>query len=127
MTYVKESGKSVEEASKDLEAAVARHGFGVLHTYDFRKTLKEKGFPIEQECRVLEVCNPRQAQAVLNHDMQLNMALPCRISVYEEAGKTRIGMIPPTDLLGLVSKLDALRTVAGEVETAIRNMIDEAA
>jgi uncharacterized protein (DUF302 family) len=127
MTYVKQSRKSVEEASKDLEAAVARHGFGVLHTYDFRQTLKEKGFPIEQECRVLEVCNPRQAQAVLNHDMQLNMALPCRISVYEEAGQTRIGMIPPTDLLGLVSKLDALRAVAGEVETAIRSMIDEAA
>ena len=127
MTYVKQSRKSVEEASKDLEAAVARHGFGVLHTYDFRQTQKEKGFPIEQECRVLEVCNPRQAQAVLNHDMQLNMALPCRISVYEEAGQTRIGMIPPTDLLGLVSKLDALRAVAGEVETAIRSMIDEAA
>lgn len=127
MTYVKQTAKTVDEAARDLEAAVTRHGFGVLHTYDFRQTLQEKGFPIEQECRVLEVCNPRQAQAVLNHDMALNMALPCRISVYEEAGTTRIGMIPPTDVLGLVSKSDALRTVAGDVETAIRNMIDEAA
>lgn len=127
MTYVIETPKSVDEAARDLQAAVERNGFGVLHTYDFRETLKEKGFPIEAECRVLEVCNPRQAQAVLNHDMELNMALPCRISVYEEAGTTHIGMIPPGDILGLVSGSDALRAVAGEVEEAIRRMIDEAA
>ncbi len=127
MTYVKETRKDVAQATKDLEAAVARHGFGVLHTYDLHETLQSKGFPIRNACRVLEVCNPRHAQAVLDHEMALNMALPCRISVYEEAGATRIGMIPPSEILGLVSKSDALRTVAGEVETAIRSMIDEAA
>jgi uncharacterized protein (DUF302 family) len=127
MTYVKETRKDVAQATKDLEAAVARHGFGVLHTYDLHETLENKGYPIRNACRVLEVCNPRHAQAVLDHDMALNMALPCRISVYEEQGMTRIGMIPPSEILGLVSKSDALRTVAGEVETAIRTMIDEAA
>lgn len=127
MTYVKATPKSVDEAVRDLEAAVVRHGFGVLHAYDFRRTLAEKGFPIDRECRVLEVCNPRQAQAVLEHDMSLNMALPCRISVYEDAGETRIGMIPPTDLLGLVVGQGDLQGVAADVEAAIRGMIDEAA
>ena len=43
-----------------------------------------------EECRVLEVCNPRQAAAVLSSDMRLNMALPCRLSVYTESGVTKI-------------------------------------
>ena len=85
MTYVKETRKDVAQATKDLEAAVARHGFGVLHTYDLHETLQSKGFPIRNACRVLEVCNPRHAQAVLDHEMALNMALPCRISVNHDS------------------------------------------
>ncbi|MEJ2514267.1 MAG: DUF302 domain-containing protein [Gammaproteobacteria bacterium] len=127
MTYVKNSGKSVEEAARDLQAAVERHGFGVLHTYDLTRTLEGKGYPIARECRIFEVCNPGQAQAVLSHDMELNMALPCRVSVYESSEGTRIGMIPPTDVLGLISDSPELSEVAGEVEEAIRRMIDEAA
>lgn len=127
MTYVKNSSKSVEDAARDLRAAVERLGFGVLHTYDLTQTLESKGYPISRECRIFEVCNPAQAQAVLSHDMELNMALPCRVSVYESGQGTRIGMIPPQDILGLISDSAELRQVAGEVEGAIRRMIDEAA
>jgi uncharacterized protein (DUF302 family) len=31
--------------------------------------------------------------------MTVNLALPCRISVYEEGGKVKIGMVRPTALL----------------------------
>jgi uncharacterized protein (DUF302 family) len=127
MIYVKESAKSVADATRDLEAAVARHGFGVLHSYDFQKTLREKGFDLPQQCRVLEVCNPKQASEVLQRDMSVNLALPCRISVYEEDGTTRIGMLRPSALLGLVSRAAGLRAIADEVERAIVAMIDEAA
>ncbi|MBI4574536.1 MAG: DUF302 domain-containing protein [candidate division NC10 bacterium] len=47
-------------------------------------------------CKILEVCNPQRATQVLTANMGVNMALPCRISVYQEGGKTRIGMIRPT-------------------------------
>jgi uncharacterized protein (DUF302 family) len=127
MLYVKESAKSVDEATRDLEAAIARHGFGVLHSYDFQKTLREKGFDLPQQCRVLEVCNPKQASEVLRRDIRINLALPCRISVYQEGGATRIGMLRPTALLGLLSQAEGLRAVADEVERAIVAMIDEAA
>ena len=32
---------------------------------DFKQTLESKGFPLANECRVLEVCNPGQASEVL--------------------------------------------------------------
>ena len=126
MIYTRQTSKSVADATRDVEAAVAAHGFGVLHTYDFQKTLAEKGFPLANGCRVLEVCNPRQASEVLVADMALNMVLPCRLSVYEDKGTTTIGMLPPTDLLPLVSKDPGIATAAADVERTMRAIIDDA-
>ena len=123
--YVRTTSKSVDEAVSDLEAAVQRNGFGVLHTYDFRATLHSKGFDLPNECRVLEVCNPRQASEILNRNMNVNMALPCRISVYEDGGQTKIGMIRPTALLALISESEELSEAAEEVEKTVIEIIEE--
>jgi uncharacterized protein (DUF302 family) len=123
---ITETSKSVEQATADLQEAVKKHGFGVLHIYDLKATLKEKGAPIENECRVLEVCNPQQAQKVLSSDMSMNMALPCRVSVYEQEGRTRIGLLSPKDMLGMLSDRPELAQVAAEVETAMQRMIEDA-
>ena len=126
MQYVVETSKSVEQASTDLEAAVKKHDFGVLHVHNLRETLKKKGFDLPNECRILEVCNPQQAIGVLTEDMSMNMALPCRISVYEEGGKTKIGMIKPTSLLASLSQSKVLMGIAEEVERKTIQMIEEA-
>lgn len=126
MLYIKETQKSVDHAFKDLEASIKQHGFGLLHYYDFKQTLKDKGFHLANECRVLEVCNPKQACEVLHMNMAINMALPCRISIYEEAGKTFIGMIPPSALLGLISPAADLQQLAKGVEDTTRRIIDDA-
>lgn len=126
MYYTVESSKSFEQASTDLDAAVKRHNFGVLHVHDIGNTLRSKGLAFTENCRVFEVCNPAQAAKVLASDMRMNMALPCRISVYTEKGKTRIGMIKPQDMLSLLSKDPALNQVAKEVEEKTMLMINEA-
>ncbi len=127
MYYIVDSKKPVNDAAADLEAAVKRHGFGVLHVYDLKQTLKNKGVDLPIECRIFEVCNPQQAAKVLAADPDLNMALPCRISVYEHSGGTRIGTIKPGELLGLLTTKTELTGVATAVEAAIKQMIDEAA
>jgi len=127
MKFIVETNKSVEQAASDLEAAVKNHKFGVLHVHDLQATLRNKGLDLENACKVFEVCNPHKAQAVLNDDMSLNMALPCRISVWSEQGKTRIGMIQPREMLALLSDSAALAAVADEVETTTRRIIEEAA
>ncbi len=126
MYYIVESDKSFEQAATDLEAAVKNHGFGVLHVHDIGNTLRGKGVAFEPQCRVFEVCNPVQASKVMAADMRLNMALPCRISVYTEGGKTRIGMIKPAAILASLSQDPALAVVAQEVEQKTSQMIDEA-
>ncbi len=126
MYYIVETSKSFDQAATDLESAVKRHGFGVLHIHDLGATLRSKGQAFDEECKVLEVCNPGQAAKVMAIDMRLNMALPCRISVYTEKGKTKIGLIKPVQMLSALSQDAALIQVAKEVEEITIQMIDEA-
>lgn len=126
MYYIVDTPKSFEQASADLEAAVKRHQFGVLHVHDLGNTLRGKGVAFKDECKVFEVCNPGQAAKVMGLDMRLNMALPCRISVYTEQGQTRIGLIKPAAMLAGLSQDATLLQIANEVEAQTLQMVDEA-
>jgi uncharacterized protein (DUF302 family) len=124
--YIVESKKSFDQASADLDSAVKRHGFGVLHVHDLGTTLRSKGIAFAEQCKVFEVCNPGQAAKVLSTDMRLNMALPCRISVFTEKGRTKIGLIKPVQMLSSLSKDAALVEVAKQVEDKTIQMVDDA-
>ncbi|MHB1200930.1 MAG: DUF302 domain-containing protein [Polaromonas sp.] len=126
MYYIVNTSKPFNQASSDLESAVVRLGFGVLHVHDLGTTLRSKGIAFTEECKVFEVCNPAQAAKVLTTDMRLNMALPCRISVFTEKGKTKIGLIRPVQMLTALSQDAALVQVAKEVEEKTIQMVDEA-
>ncbi len=124
MYYVVDTEKTFEQASVDLESEVKKLGFGVLHIHDLGKTLRSKGIDFKENCRVFEVCNPVQAAKVLSIEMRLNMALPCRISVYTENGSTKIGTIKPTRMLSALSNEPRLLEIAKEVEDKMIQMID---
>jgi uncharacterized protein (DUF302 family) len=127
MRYIIETNKTPAAAVEDLRAAVAKHGFGVLHAYNLQETLNSKGFPLPHACHILEVCNPEQASKVLTEDIGMNIALPCRISVYEENGQTKIATALPTKVLSALSASPALAAVAEDVETKMKAMMNDAA
>jgi uncharacterized protein (DUF302 family) len=116
---------SVAEAVERLTAALLQRKFGVLHIHNLKGTLNGKGVPFEPECQVMEVCNPQQAAKVLGEDLDLNMALPCRVSVYEKGGQTVIGMLSPKAMLAELSDSPVLRDVAAEVESILKDAIEE--
>lgn len=126
MVHVVESAKPLDQLGKDLEAACARHKFGVLGMHDLKMKMAEKGVPFTRECRVFEVCNPLQAKRVLEANLEISTALPCRISVYEEGGRTRLATIKPTAMIALYPTPE-LRGVAEEVEATLARILEEAA
>ena len=126
MLHVVESRKAIDRVAKDLEAAVTRHRFGVLGMHDLKETMARKGVTFARECRIFEVCNPHQAKRVLEANLEISTALPCRISVYEEAGVTKLATIRPTALIGLYPNPE-LAGVAEEVERTLVQIMDEAA
>ena len=126
MLHIVESTKSLDRVMADLEQAVFRNKFGVLAVLDLKAKMAEKGVPFTRECRILEVCNPHQAKKVLEANLEISTALPCRISVYQEGGKTKLATIKPTAMIDLFPNPE-LKGVAEEVETTLKLIMDEAA
>jgi uncharacterized protein (DUF302 family) len=121
-----ESKKSLAEIGCDLEAAAQKHKFGVLAVHDLRAKMQEKGLEFQGECLIYEVCSPYQAKKVLESNLELSTALPCRISVYRTGTGYTLATIRPTTLVELFHA-DGLRAVAEEVEQTILSIMQEAA
>ena len=125
MLYEKEAKGTVDEVVAKIEVAAKANKFGVLGIHDLKQKMNAKGFDFGPECRVLEVCNPGKAKMVLEADMSISNALPCRISVYEDGGTVKVSTLKPTQLLGLFGRPE-LESVAKEVEEAMLRIIDAA-
>ena len=126
MLFKVSSNKNVTETAAALQSAVEANHFGVMQVHDLKQTMIKKGVEFGRECLIFEVCQPQQAKKVLDEDMSISTALPCRISIYEEAGKTILATLKPTTLLAMfdVQRLD---TVAQDVETTIVSIMRQAA
>jgi uncharacterized protein (DUF302 family) len=120
------SDKTVSEAAADLQAAVQANHFGVMQVHNLKETVAKKGVEFESECLIFEVCQPQQAKKVLDQNMSVSTALPCRISIYEENGKTILATLKPTILLAMFNA-PQLEGVAQEVEDTIVKIMKEAA
>lgn len=118
--------KTVSEAAAALQAAVQANHFGVMQVHDLKETMTKKGVEFARECLIFEVCQPQQAKKVLEENMSVSTALPCRISLYEDGGKTIMATLKPTALLALFNT-PQLKTVAQEVEDTILKIMREAA
>ena len=125
MLYVQVANGTVDQALKKLEEAATANKFGVLTVHNLKQKLNAKGVESEPECRIVEVCNPKKAKSVLEADMSISNALPCRISIYEEDGKVKVSTLRPTAVLGLFGQ-PKLKPIAEEVEEAMIRMIDAA-
>lgn len=126
MIYKLESKKDFEVVVKDFEEAAKRHKFGVLANHNVKETLNSKGVEFAPECRIVEICNPHQAKKVLEANLDISTALPCRVAIYKDKGKVTLSTIKPTALLSMFPNPE-LKNTAEEVEKEIMEMMKEAA
>ncbi|MFZ3579784.1 DUF302 domain-containing protein [Virgibacillus sp. DJP39] len=122
--YTVETNKSIEESIQSLEKSLKEEKFGILWQFDIKETLQTKGFDFDQPYHVLEVCNPKEAQRVLSQNQLVGYFLPCKIVVYEDAGKTKIGMPKPTTLIQMVND-DSIKQLAEDIENRLVTCIDK--
>ena len=117
--------QSVTEAAVALKSAVEANHFGVMQVNNLKETMIKKGVEFSRECLIFEVCQPQQAKKVLDENMSVSTALPCRISIYEEGGKTILATLKPTILLAMFDT-PQLEQVAQEVENTIVKIMKDA-
>ncbi|PFG13785.1 DUF302 domain-containing protein [Bacillus sp. es.036] len=122
--YTVETSKPVDQAVSDLSNELKTEKFGVLWDFDLSAKLQEKGMNFETPYRVLEVCNPKEAERVLNEDKLVGYFLPCKIVVFDDDGQTKIGMPKPTTLLNLTGK-DKLSEIGYDIEKRLISCIEK--
>jgi len=110
MIYTTKTTQPIEKVKKELETKAKEAGFGVLNSYEFKKILESKGFPIEKDITVFELCNPQGAQQALTEIAAISVYLPCRLSVYEEDGVTTLSTIGFEDILNAVEVDESFKT-----------------
>jgi len=120
------SKKSLGEVRQRFEDAASEHKFGVLGYHDVGERLRGKGLSFDRKLYVYEVCNPGAAKKVLDTNVTIGSALPCRVAIYTDRGDVVLETIRPTVALSMFNE-PSLSGTAQEVEEAIRSIMNEAA
>lgn len=123
MNYKRESAKTFEKVIEDIQAKVAENGFRVLHIHDVKQTLKDKGFEIDNYS-IVEVCNAKFANCVINVNKEYGVMMPCKINVYSEEGKTVL-LTPEPAAMAERFGMKGVEDIAGEVDVVLKKIIDE--
>ena len=126
INYKIRADKGFEKAIEDLKESLSNHKFGVLWELNFKDKLKEKGLDFDKNFKILEVCNPTQAKQVLEKHIEVGYFLPCKMVVYEDNNSVFIGMLKPTELIGMMNNNELL-SIAVKVERELTAVIEDAA
>jgi uncharacterized protein (DUF302 family) len=121
--YTVITDRTIDDAIHNLEESLKQEKFGVLWMFDIKEKLQEKGLEFSKEFKVLEVCNPVEAQRILNQNEMAGYFLPCKIVVYESEGKTKIGMPKPTALISLLND-EKMKLFAKDIEDRLINVLN---
>lgn len=124
MIYKTQTTTPLETVKAQMQEKAKVLGFGVLHSYDFEKILKDKGFELKTQITVYEICNPPTANMALNSIPDISVYLPCRISVYEQNGMTVLATIGIEDILKVVEVDEEFRKHMNEIFNNIRALMN---
>ncbi len=120
------SRKSIGEVRQRFEDASAARKFGVQGIHNVTATLQGKGLDFDRKLYIYELCNPGAAKKVLDANVSISTALPCRVSIYLDGTDVVLQTIKPTMMLQMFNE-PTLEGTAKEVETAIEEIMREAA
>ena len=123
MQYMEVTKKSVQEVIDCLKEVSSKYKFGIQHIHNITETLKSKGIELENECQIVDICNPIIAEKLLSEDMSLSIIMPCKISVYTQDSETIIAM---NSLVQLVDDINPdLIEIAQDAQEQLLEIIDE--
>ena len=103
-----------------INSNAKEYGFGVLGSYEFKKILDSKGFSLEKDVTVYEVCNPKGGHDALSQIPEISAFLPCRLSVFEDGENTTISTIDVSVILGCVNANPQLQ---GHMNAIYENLV----
>ncbi len=92
--YIAYTSKGFDEAVVSVLKAVEKKGWALFQVYDIKERLAAKGF-IQEQLKIIEICNARHANSFLSKNRLISLCMPCKINVIEENGKVKIAAMKP--------------------------------
>ncbi|WP_373073436.1 DUF302 domain-containing protein [Sulfurimonas sp.] len=124
MIYTTHVTATLDTVKEKLSDHAKEQGFGVLKEYSFKTLLEEKGFPIERDITVYELCNPAVAQEALSTHPEISVYLPCRISLYKDGNDVVLSTIGLEDIISNFELEDELKVKLEGIFERIKALID---
>ena len=90
MIFIHKPTLSIKDIESRLEEDSSSFGLMLKKHFPFSKNLPQNGFEIKEYASVFELCRGSVAAKLLNTQPELNILMPCRISVYEKDGETYV-------------------------------------
>ena len=104
MFYELTTSRYVNDVISSLQELAPEAGFSILHQYDFFTILEGKGFPIEAKVWTFELCRASMAPKMLQQFPLFSTMMPCRISIYEDAGTTHIATMDMMPMIEMIKE-----------------------
>jgi len=89
-TYKIIGTQSIVKISERVPTACENYKFALLQTYVYHEIVESKGFPIKRKVFIYEICQAKTAAAMLTDFPHFSIFMPCKLAIYEDAGKTII-------------------------------------
>ena len=84
LIYTHRSRTSALEIEKRIEGDAKVFGLMLKKHFPFSQNLPKSGFEIKEYASVFELCKGAIAAKLLNTQPELNILMPCRISIYQK-------------------------------------------
>ena len=120
MIFTVETKQNCTEVEARIEEDAKAFGLMMKKHFPFSKNLPEAGFAINEHASIFELCKPSVAAKLLNTHPELNVLMPCRISVYEKAN---ICYASTPDLHALLENLECNEELKKEILDLYKNII----
>ncbi|MCL5876057.1 MAG: DUF302 domain-containing protein [Candidatus Dependentiae bacterium] len=120
--YSIETKLSVKEAVDKLQTRLKEKNFGILHIYNLKEIFESKGIEFG-EYQILSVCNPKFAKEALDTNFKAGALLPCKISVYDDNGTTRMLLLKPSEVIALLED-GRLNSMAKKIEEILVGVVN---
>ena len=92
------------QAVQETTDALKAEGFGVLTQINLQTILKRGPDVDFRRHVILGACNPPLAHHALSADLDIELPLPCNVTVYEEGDGSVVTAVDPLEMFGVIKE-----------------------
>jgi len=123
-TYKLETNVSIEKVTAKVQQECDNYKFALLTTYNYHEIVENKGFPIKRKVFIYEICQAKTASMMLTHHPYFSIFMPCKLTVYEDNGKTIISTMNMETALKAINSNKELYTDAVTLFNSLKSMMN---